>query len=520
MFDFVVYSNGERIGLLQNYTSVQWLEDYADAGEVKIVAYATPENMELLVEGNRIYNKEHRTVAQIKEVELSQSDGIGTLSVRAVLTAQLLDDRVVMATEKITNLEKGMYDIYNKNRRGLPIESAPQKGLDAIAETEVSWTSVLEGCKTLAQSGGLGFRVVFDPVTTTETFEVYKGVDRSVPGSDTYVGYLGTDVDNLSDFRIVKNDDFKNTAIVAGEENEDEDRVIVTVSLGDFQGEQRREMFVDAKGTKKKYKKSIDTGQIDQNGNPVYEYEDAEYAPAEYKAVLRQQGIEKLLEEENGLELSAEAIQQFIVFGRDYYLGDIVPVKLTEYGFFATARVTSVNTIYESTGQEYIVTLSNITLLSDPDVDDSFENHLFHSGVEKVPWTQTTVTPYPGTGSIYNDGESYVIDCTSVSGAMAIITDTKINLTGYNNLHFLLKNTGSNVTVPYVSSNRSLTIDGNGYPQNAIIYNYSVGQKTAPQVLTLDIRSINTEVYIGIMSIIGKNIITEIYLEPESKIQK
>ena len=53
-----------RIGELQNYDSVQWLENYQSSGEVKITARATSDNLAMLIEGNRVYNMDSDTVAQ------------------------------------------------------------------------------------------------------------------------------------------------------------------------------------------------------------------------------------------------------------------------------------------------------------------------------------------------------------------------------------------------------------------------------------------------------------------------
>ena len=50
----------------------------------------------------------------------------------------------------------------------------------------------------LAQAGGFGVRVRFDPLTGAERLELLQGKDRSVQGGEWYRGYFGTRLRNLS----------------------------------------------------------------------------------------------------------------------------------------------------------------------------------------------------------------------------------------------------------------------------------------------------------------------------------
>lgn len=42
----------ERIGLVEDIRSLQWLSEYQDAGEIKLVCSATEKTATLLVDGN------------------------------------------------------------------------------------------------------------------------------------------------------------------------------------------------------------------------------------------------------------------------------------------------------------------------------------------------------------------------------------------------------------------------------------------------------------------------------------
>lgn len=355
---FYIYSpSGVRIGLLQNAESVQWLENYQSPGEAKITADITDENLELLIEGNRIYNPDTGTAMTIRASDTQERTGSQGMVVRATSASARLDDRIVMATEKITVAEAGIYNLYSKNRRELPIECAAVKGYTNKVDIEITWKSCLEAISKTAEASDLGYRVNFDPLTAVETLEVYSGVDRTEEGSDDYVGYFGTDVGNVSNIRIITDDsDYKNVVIVAGEGEGAERRVrVVSIAAA---GEERREMFVDARDLQSKFSVAKDTGEKDSNGNPVHEYEEKTYTDDEYNEMLENRGREKLKEHLRQYDVSCEAEQSNIIFGADYFLGDRLPVKLPRYKISTSAVVSAVKLVYEAGGKTVTAILS------------------------------------------------------------------------------------------------------------------------------------------------------------------
>ena len=143
MFDVLyVYSGAERLGVLQNEKSIQWVENYRNSGEAKIMCAATAENVAMLSLGNRIYNPDTRTIADIVATDVVEWSGEAELTVRAQTSAAELNRRVIMATEVISNVESGMRRIYTNNRRGLPIEMGAEKGFTETISKEITWDTV------------------------------------------------------------------------------------------------------------------------------------------------------------------------------------------------------------------------------------------------------------------------------------------------------------------------------------------------------------------------------------------
>lgn len=153
--------------------------------------------------------------------------------------------------------------LYIKNRRNLPIEVANPVGYEDTLNTEVTWNSVLDALLTLAESSGLGFSVTFNPEIAVETLYVYKGTDRSLDTSSDYVGCFSTSMGNVYDIELATGvTDFKNVAVVAGE-GEGSLRAVKIVSLGTVTGENRREMYVDARDLQREYQVAVFTGNYD-----------------------------------------------------------------------------------------------------------------------------------------------------------------------------------------------------------------------------------------------------------------
>ncbi len=268
MSEFYVYDGADRIGILEHWSSVQWLEQYASGGEAKIVAMATPQNVALLAVGRALYNPETGTAAHILSQQIDDKGASPTITLRGAVGAARLAQRVVMGTVAVKDAETGMRAMVSQNLRGLPISLGPSAGTNILLDTQVTWGSVLEGLETLASASGLGFGCTFDPAAGTEAFAVYAGQDRTQ--GEGYNGYLGDDISNITDLKLVRGvNDHYNVAVVCGQ-GEGAARAVVLVGSGE--GTARRELYVDAKDIAAEYQTATDTGRKDEAGNPIYEY--------------------------------------------------------------------------------------------------------------------------------------------------------------------------------------------------------------------------------------------------------
>jgi hypothetical protein len=112
----------------------------------------------------------------------------------------------------------------------------------------------------------------------------------------------------------------------------------VTVSLGDIPEQDRRELFVNAQNLRR------------------------EGGGALSAQLLRSRGLEALTEHLRTFEIQCEINQNNMRFGRDYFLGDRLPIRLDDYGIGAAARVMSVQHVYETEGNRTLITLDDFSL--------------------------------------------------------------------------------------------------------------------------------------------------------------
>lgn len=334
------YGDDAWQGELRSLESVQWLEDYQSPGEVKIVCAATANNRRLLVKKNRVANTDRPgTIAVLCEVTVDSDRKRAKLTARAKISSWIWKRRVLMHTEDIKNAEAAALRIAQNNRRGLPCTVAAAKGFAAVLDTQESWGDVLTALQTICTASDLGFRHAVG-ADLQETLELYEGVDRTSPAGDKYVGYFGDDAGNLTKVKLLESDaEYCNVAIVAGR-GEGAARTVVTVDMsGGADAIERRELFVDAKSVPEKH----------QTTNADGSKTDVTYTNAQYLALLRARGAEKLAEKGLVLDVSAETSERMMQPGRDYDVGDILPLQLKAYGVSMAVRVQQLRFVYEKT---------------------------------------------------------------------------------------------------------------------------------------------------------------------------
>lgn len=179
-----------------------------------------------------------------------------------------------------------------------------------------------------------------------------NGVDVLV---DRINGYFSTRMQNLSGAVYTQDaSDYANVVLCGGEEpGENDSFTRYFCELGDMtaSGNARRELWVDGSSVRHKY--------TVQNADGTTS--DAEYSEAEYQAAVQNYARAALKNHMSTRQLKCTAANTNLIYGTDYELGDLVPVRVEELGLNAVARVASIRLIYESTGGSLQPVLDHFT---------------------------------------------------------------------------------------------------------------------------------------------------------------
>ena len=313
-----------KIGILENYNSIQWQEDYNGTGRIEIRATVTEQNLALLKINNYIRNGD--SVADILAVQYSGEE----ITALGKMVGDRLQKRVIQRTVLISDVENDLRAAFTANDRGSGLTLGAAAGLTEAISTQNTGGSLLDAISGALSACGLGWRVAAD---FTLTF--FKGVDRRVNQAGC-VGLLSDTADTIEE--VVLTGDIENAynvAVIAGA-GEGTARVWTTAWLADTEptGEDRRELWVDAR----------DISTVYQIEGDATEYT---YSEGDYLAILQARGREKLAEHLFESKFTADVLDGNMTYGTDYNLGDIMPVKLLKYGVSLSVRVVSATKIYE-----------------------------------------------------------------------------------------------------------------------------------------------------------------------------
>lgn len=325
---FTVYApNLTPLGLIENYTSMQWTRRYCKAGQFEL---HLPYTSGLIAPGNIIRNGDE--AAEIESFTITRTDSGVSAEVHGRTLLSYLDRRIVWGLVALTDTaENVMREIVSTNLRALPVTVAAASGYAGTIEYQQSYANLLSEVEAIAEMSELGVTIGFDRV-----FRVCAGLDRTVDQAANPRAIFARSFENvLTSEYFIDQSDFKNVALVGGQDKTDKERLFATV--GNATGLDRRETFINAT--------DIGSGTSE---DPIDETTQI--------AMLTTRGQSELAALKSSEAFSATVDPSGnLRYKVDYDLGDIVTVL--DQGFQTNARITEIKEIYESGGITLELTL-------------------------------------------------------------------------------------------------------------------------------------------------------------------
>lgn len=303
--------NLTRVGVLSTWVSMVWEESYNADGSFELEVQQTENVAKLLRPDRYVGIAESNTLMIIKAVQIQ--DGKITASGYPVMW--VLSDRVSTEVISNENAESALRRLVSAMKPWPCLELGENAGLTDKFKAEKSDTNLLDYCQIIAQAVDMGVRLRFDRKAKKLFFECYKpGVNENARYSTAY--------GNMGDLEFSESTaNLKNVAIVAGA-GEGDARVTVYAGETDTAGEERHEMYVDARNEQPKENES-DT---------------------DYKARLVRYGEEKLVG-----QIKIENFS-FVLDDNRANLGDIVTCNVPEIGVKLQVRITGIRRTSQNNG--------------------------------------------------------------------------------------------------------------------------------------------------------------------------
>ena len=381
---YIMNQDLQKIGIVDNYTSLIWSTRYVEFGDCEIYAPATPENLSIFQLDNYVMREDDDMICKIDKVELETNVETGNyLIITGTDCRKILNQRIVWKTTSFTGeAETFIRRLITQNiisptdaDRVIPrFVLGEYYGFDVWLNLQTSYEPIGDKIAEICRMYGYGFKVTFDG--NNFVFDIYKGADRSFAQTENPYVIFSDDFDNLKSSKyLIDKSNYGSVALVGGS-GEGKDRLLTMVNTSIATGINRHEIFVDAKSTSKSitYEDLTEAyagGTISTVSGTVYysvngeriatldsasEPQNAELLDAPYYALLGEAGEEELakLKTLTAFEGEVEAENTYL-YKTDYFIGDIVQIK-NEFGIERAVRIVEVVESFNDEGHSIIPT--------------------------------------------------------------------------------------------------------------------------------------------------------------------
>lgn len=332
----VLNTRFEAVYLLDIYESLVWVDKYNEPGTFELQVPFTKEMLEYIKPDNYLLcsNSEHVMIIEDIAYSTNVEDGNKIKAVGRSLES-LLDRRIIWAATKFNNvnLQTAIQTLLNDAFVAPTVKDRQVDIFDAFVpstDTRISslilnrqynvGDNLLEIIQGICEEYSLGFKIILND-NNHFVFSLYAGDNRSYSQLVNPFVVFSPEYDNIIDSMYTNRESAsKNVALVKG---------TATKVVGVKSGIARKELFADAA--------DIDKGSLSNS---------------KYNALLEKRGIEKLDEVNRNTSFDANCdTHRMYVYGRDFFLGDIVQVG-DSFGTEVAARITEFTWSYTTNGVE------------------------------------------------------------------------------------------------------------------------------------------------------------------------
>lgn len=393
----ILDTNFKMVGIIDSYISFIWTDRYDEAGDFQLILpmdtpvldfiqpdyYLSIDISEhiMIIEDMRVTTdaEDGKTIKIVgsslekildrriiwektvfKQVYDGNDDTVGVKPLLQEAIVQILQDNIVYPISKSYNYGTKKYDESFYAARQIPnftyVLSEDAKIKEMTIEAQYRGESIYEVISSLCKEHKIGFKITLND-SNQFVFQLYRGAERTYDQFENPYIVFSPYNDNLFNSSYYKiTSSLKNVTLVLGEQVENDDPQAEEeekekddykayrspVIVGMESGITRREIFTDASDVE------------------IEEDDDTTLTVAQYRAHLRQRGIDTLIEnlEYEAFEGEVEATQMY-KYGEDFFMGDRIQLE-DEYGHEGKAYISEFIISHDTVGMNMYPTFITI----------------------------------------------------------------------------------------------------------------------------------------------------------------
>lgn len=331
---YVLNTNFDIAGIIDSYSSFIWTDRFDQPGDFEICTLPTDDILAVAIKGYYLFNNSSDHLMIIESLAIDTDVETGSmLTISGRSLESILDRRIIWkqttftgslqtAVKKMINDSIISPSIAARKIDNFIFEENDDSYITSL-EIDAQYTgdNLLDVIQDLCTTNGIGYQIKLDS-SNNFVFKLVSGVNRTYDQNENTFVIFSTRFDNLKASNYLDSTNtWKNVTLVAGE---DKGTARKTVTVGDYSGLERRELYTDAR--------DIQSETYDDDGTSHT------ISNAAYLKLLRARGQEKLAENIATLSFEGEAFDYQFKYGVDFFIGDDVQVE-NEFGKEGTARI-------------------------------------------------------------------------------------------------------------------------------------------------------------------------------------
>ena len=347
---FIIFDGDfQTMGSIGVFNTLLWYRRYYSPGIFEL--HVPAKYFDLVNRGRYLYRNDRTELGVIREVNFMRGEkGEKTAYCKGYFAEHLLDSNVLFPAFNQTGtpetLARSVVSRYvinpadaGRKIRGIRLGRARGGGSPITLQNtgDHVGTRLYDMLKTQEMSQ----RLVFDYLENTLSYEVWKGLDRRDSQTENSWAVFSDHFRNIKNAQYDRDaSDCRNFAYVAGE-GEGAERKVVEVDVRQGSGEERRELWVDAR-------------DLQQHSDTV------NYTDAQYRDLLFQRGLEKLSDyaavEKVDSDIDPAAN---LAYGTDFDLGDLCTYRYSDVDMECSKRITEIQEVLEGPKRTLSVIFGN-----------------------------------------------------------------------------------------------------------------------------------------------------------------